>query len=199
MLVHCPTCSSTCVRRSRRGALWRAAPAAATALTRATTNAAVVIMLVAFCTGMICWVTATTERVGPGELLRMSEEGVIISFIVLPIAVGVWLTIGFSHLRRTVAWIMFGTVTAICACAALGIDHLQRAVMMNANAWPAFDPVWAKPMLWTCLRATTLAYMFMLLALVGVAPGVGLRRLGGWGRRMLRRWQRRRMIAERRA
>ncbi len=118
-LVTCPECSTTVVRRQHPvQEQWRSLLRLKTALGWLTAQSITAAGLLAAVTGLCI---GFRYALAHNEVDFSNSDTVIgtaAMFILLPLAVGIWLTAGLSHWRRPIA---FGTFTAL-VCVLLSVD-----------------------------------------------------------------------------
>jgi hypothetical protein len=187
-IVICPDCGEAVVRRRHpMQRAWRS-------FVRLKTSLIVLVFQLAMLTGGLSTVVAVCVLVGDawsrGDLTVPRDEEVIVAFlafVVLPVALGTWLTAGFGHVRRRYAWFLFSlTGLVLVSLDCVGLPLAQRGLeTIGLTASPV-------EFRWDLLSArVAVLTVITTIAIAGIPFGM-LARFGH------RRWRRNRWQARRR-
>jgi len=183
-LVVCPHCGTPAVRRrhplQRR---WQSGRQLALSLT-------VILAQILLLIGFIVLTTVVCVQFGDDfsdRRINFRQVGmtaiVALSFGLLPVAIGTWLTAGLRHWRRAAAWLAFG----LLILPMLSIDTLLQPAL--SQLMPASGASGATDVcrwdLWLARLATLAA--ILAVALLGIPVGKSLAFVHDYARRALRR------------
>ena len=185
-LIVCPRCGTCAVRR--RHPLPRRYRSGKRLMVSLAVLVAQLGLLVAFTVLAIVVCVQFGDAFMRGDIEPSRPEMTVLavlSFGVLPLALGMWLKAGLSHWRRPVAWLVFALVvlpmlsidTLLLPWLARSIPSLDLTLQWDSCRWD----------LWLG-RASALAAL-MSVALLGIPAGAGLGRLHDLARRGLWRFR----------
>jgi len=187
-LVICPWCGTATVRRRHpMQQQWRSMKRVSLSLVFLGVQASLFLALLAS-TLIVAWYFGHDRGAG----VNMEDTGrqivLGLSFGLLPISLGAWLTAGLHHWRTWAAWVTFGALALVL----LSLDvllwpaatKLARAFELSVHAEPYQREVWADR-LWVLALVMTVAVAGIPLGRLMLAGARRLKRQS-WRRRLRR-------------
>jgi hypothetical protein len=190
-LVHCPTCAQVTIRR-RHPLLqsWR---------TFRKIDVAVLILGFQFLAAAVAAVTALGFALNIDDIPRMLSDSrdrvvILIFYACICAFTGIWLTIGFRHLKRWQVWCGWSVVLALLS--------LLILVMFSVDNQMSYDDAVAGKRIMADLAthwppALLGILLIMIGSAIGIAPGLFAERALAYIRAALWRTRRRRLRAHR--